>query len=60
MGQIELNCVYMLNWIGWNRTVFDTETLYLCYPELFEIEIFKRLTELFWYLTVCKQKLNLY
>ena len=23
MGQIELNCVLMLNWIAWNRTVFD-------------------------------------
>ena len=22
MGQIELNCVLMLNWIVWNRTVF--------------------------------------
>ena len=22
MGQIELNCVLMLNWIAWNRTVF--------------------------------------
>ena len=21
MGQIELNCVFMLNWIVWNRTV---------------------------------------
>ena len=23
MSQIELNCVIMLNWIVWNRTVFD-------------------------------------
>ena len=23
MGQIELNCVLMLNWIVWNKTVFD-------------------------------------
>ena len=22
MGQIELNCVLMLNWIVWNRTIF--------------------------------------
>ena len=29
MGQIELNCVLMLNWIAWNRTVFDIETVYL-------------------------------
>ena len=21
MGQVELNCVFMLNWITWNRTV---------------------------------------
>ena len=27
MGQIELNCVLMLNWITWNRTVFDFETV---------------------------------
>ena len=25
MGKIELNCVLMLNWIIWNRTVFDIE-----------------------------------
>ena len=30
MGLIERNCVQMLNWIIWNRTVFDTETVYLC------------------------------
>ena len=28
MGQIELNCVFMLNWIVWNRTVFDFETVF--------------------------------
>ena len=27
IGQIELNSVLMLNWITWNRTVFDIETL---------------------------------
>ena len=30
MGQIELKCVLMLNWIVWKRTVFDIETVYLC------------------------------
>ena len=30
MGQIELNCVLMLSWTAWNRTVFDIETMYLC------------------------------
>ena len=30
MGQIKLNCVLMLNWIAWNKTVFDIETVYLC------------------------------
>ena len=30
MGQIELNSVLMLNWIAWNRTVFDIGTAYLC------------------------------
>ena len=40
MGQIELNCVLMLNWVTWNRTdwlkcitwnrnVFDNYTVYL-------------------------------
>ena len=38
----------MLNWIVWNKTVFDIETV-LRPTELLEIE-------LFWYLTVCKQK----
>ena len=36
MGQIELNCVLMLNWIAWNRIVFDFEIAYLCETELFE------------------------
>ena len=27
LGQIELNCVLMLNWIVWNRTVSDIETV---------------------------------
>ena len=39
----------MLSWIVWNRTVFDIEIVYLSETELFEIE-------LFWRLTVCKQK----
>ena len=50
--QIELNCILMLNWIVWNGTVFDIETI-LCYNELFEIE-------LFWHLTVCIQRLYSY
>ena len=29
MSLIELNCILMLNWIVWNKTVFDMETLYL-------------------------------
>ena len=40
MRQIELNCVLMLNWIVWKRTVFDIEAVYLCWTELFEIELF--------------------
>ena len=40
------------NWIAWNRTVFDIETVYLRWTELFE-------KELFWHLTICKQKLYL-
>ena len=36
------NCVFILNWIVWNGTVFVSWT------EMFEIE-------LFWHLTVCKQ-----
>ena len=27
MGQIELNCILMLNWTVWNRTVFDIKTV---------------------------------
>ena len=27
LGQIELNCVLMQNWIVWNGTVFDIENL---------------------------------
>ena len=42
----------MLNWIAWNRTVFDIEIV-LRETELFEIE-------LFCHLTVCKQNLYLY
>ena len=51
-----LNCLLVLNCTDWNRTVFFTETVFLCFTELFEIEMFWRLTELFWHLTVCKQK----
>ena len=40
MGSIKLNNVLMLNWIGWNRTVLVIKTVYLCYTELFEIELF--------------------
>ena len=42
----------MLNWIVWNRTVFDIETVYLYLTELFGIELFL-------HLTVYKQKLYL-
>ena len=38
----------MRNWIGWNETVFDIETV-------LTLNI-----ELFWHLTVCKQNLYLY
>ena len=37
---IELNCILILYWTAWNRTVFDIATLYLCYTELSEIEQF--------------------
>ena len=30
MCRLELNSVLMLNWIVWNRTVFDIETVHLC------------------------------
>ena len=29
LGQIELNCELMLNWIAWNRIDHDIETVYL-------------------------------
>ena len=40
MGQIDLNCILMLNWVVWKRTIFDSETVYLWYTELFEKELF--------------------
>ena len=51
-GQIELNGVFMLNWIVLNRTVYDCENV-IHKIELFEIELFR-------HLNVCKQKLCLY
>ena len=42
---LHLNCVLLLNWIVWNGTIFDIETLLT--------------QELFWHLTVCKQNLYL-
>ena len=29
VSQIELNCVLMLNWITWNRIIFDIETVHI-------------------------------
>ena len=43
----------MVNWIVWNRVVFDIDTVYLRKTELFEIELIR-------HLTLCKQKLYLY
>ena len=31
MNQIQIKCVLMLNWIVWNRTVFDIETELMLY-----------------------------
>ena len=68
MGQIELNCVLMLNWIAWNRTVLIFKLCTYAKNELFEIKLlltFKLCTyaklnwfeiEQFWHLTVYKQK----
>ncbi len=28
MDQVELNCVLMLNWTVWNRTIFDIKTVF--------------------------------
>ena len=36
---LDLNCGLMLNWIVWNVTVFDIETL-LTLTQLFNIELF--------------------
>ena len=30
IGQIGLNCVFMLNWIVWNRIVFTFNCVYFC------------------------------
>ena len=37
----------MLYGIVWNKTVFDIETVSLCKTELYKIELFRHLTELF-------------
>ena len=48
MGQIELNCVLMLKWIVWNRTIFYIETVYLYSTDLFERELFCMLNWIVW------------
>ena len=61
----------MLNWIVWNITLFDIETVYSWQTELFEMELFWTLKlyfretklfeiELFWHFTVYKYNLYLY
>ena len=52
MGQKEQNCVFIQNWIAWNRTVLQFElgtyanwiiqsgNAFVCYIESFEIELF--------------------
>ena len=47
MGKIELKYILMLNWITWNKIIFDIETV-LMLNWVFEIELFLTL------------KLNLY
>ena len=51
VGQIELNCLFMLNWIVWNRTVFDillfvnknyTCTKFNCLKFILELNDLKR------------------
>ena len=39
MGQIEQKCILMLNWIAWNRTVFEIEIV-LMLNWLFELKLF--------------------
>ena len=61
VGQIELNSALILNWIVWNGTIFDTEPVYLCSTELFEIELFiciKIALALLTYNVWCAMKLN--
>ena len=43
MGQIELNCVLMLNWMSWNRTVL---TFKLCTS--FKLRTYAKLNRLKW------------
>ena len=45
---LHLNCVHMLNWIIWNRTVFDIETVLtlnwiVIYNCLYDLKIFWQL-----------------
>ena len=49
---LKYNCLYILKWTVWNRTVIDIETVYSCKTELFEIQPF-------WHVTVCKRILML-
>ena len=47
---LHLNCILMLNWIVWNGTIFDIETILT----LNWIVIYRTV------LTVCKQNIYLY
>ena len=63
MIQIELNCVRMINWIVWNRSVFDIEPVFLRLTELFEIglnKIVRKKTVLTFNSVNKKKKLYLY
>ena len=56
MDQIELKIVVMLNWTVCNRNVLTLKLYTYGNTELLEIELFWNSTELFWHLSVCKQK----
>ena len=66
VGQIKLNCILMLNWIAWNRTVLTFKLHAYAKMNCFKWNCFCMLNWIVWNRTlfdietVCKQKLYIY
>ena len=59
IGQIELNCVLMLNWITWNRTVLTFKQCTYAKMNCLKCNCFCMLNWIVWNRTVLKLKLYL-